>query len=270
MKSLLKMTLIGSAIVLALAGCDEKKAETTVDTNAAQTQNTTTTTDAATADSATDTTVDLAKDGYALGVSYANFLKGNLAAYDITLDGKDIAKGFNDGLNGQSKYTEAEIQAILEAFDKRTNEERKAKQAAQKAESTAAGDKFRAEFAAQPNVKQTESGLLYEIIDEGTGKHPTEDDTVIVHYSGTLVDGTKFDSSYDRGEPTQFPLSGVIAGWTEGIQLVGVGGKIKLVVPPELAYGDNSPSPSIPMSSTLVFEVELLGIDGDQAQQPAE
>ncbi|RKS85756.1 FKBP-type peptidyl-prolyl cis-trans isomerase FkpA [Orbus hercynius] len=266
MKSLLKMTLIGSAIVLALAGCDDKKDNTTSTTAPAATQNTN-----------TDTTVEInaENEAYAVGASFGNYLKNNLEKGHVTLNSDEVIKGFSDGFYDKAKFNQQQIQYVLTELDKRLQTEAKERFETEKSTSVAAGDKFRADFAQQPTTKQTESGLLYEVIDEGTGKHPTADDTVIVHYTGTLVDGKKFDSSYDRGEPTKFPLKGVIAGWTEGIQLIGVGGKIKLVVPPELAYGDQEKpafgdNAGIPPASTLVFEVELLGIEDSQPQQSAE
>ena len=108
----------------------------------------------------------------------------------------------------------------------------------------------------------TPSGLKYEVLRRGTGTaSPKASDTVRVHYHGTLLNGTVFDSSVQRGQPISFPLNAVIAGWTEGLQLMKVGDKFKFEIPPNLAYGDASPSPKIPPGSTLVFEVELLGIE---------
>ena len=114
----------------------------------------------------------------------------------------------------------------------------------------------------QPNeMKTTPSGLKYQVLKQGTGAvSPKATDTVKVHYHGTLLNGTVFDSSVERGQPISFPLNGVIAGWTEGLQLMKVGDKFKFEIPPNLAYGPSSPSPKIPPNSTLVFEVELLGI----------
>lgn len=110
-------------------------------------------------------------------------------------------------------------------------------------------------------MKTTASGLKYQVLSQGTGTvSPKATDTVNVHYHGTLLNGTVFDSSVQRGQPISFPLNGVIAGWTEGLQLMKVGDKFKFEIPPNLAYGDASPSPLIPPGSTLVFEVELLGI----------
>ena len=111
-------------------------------------------------------------------------------------------------------------------------------------------------------MKTTASGLKYQVLKQGTGTvSPKSADTVNVHYHGTLLDGTVFDSSVERGQPISFPLNRVIKGWTEGLQLMKVGDKFKFVIPPDLAYGPNSPSPKIPPNSTLVFEVELLGIE---------
>ena len=118
-----------------------------------------------------------------------------------------------------------------------------------------------AESAPKSDMKTTASGLKYQVLKEGTGTvSPKATDTVNVHYHGTLLDGTVFDSSVQRGEPISFPLNAVIPGWTEGLQLMKVGDKFKFEIPPNLAYGPNSPSPKIPANSTLVFEVELLGI----------
>lgn len=120
-----------------------------------------------------------------------------------------------------------------------------------------------------PKVLSTPSGLYYEVIQEGTGAKPKPEDTVKVHYTGKLVDGTKFDSSVDRGEPAEFPLNGVIPGWTEGLQLVGVGGKLKLYIPSKLGYGAQGAGGSIPPNATLVFDVELLEIKPAAAAAPA-
>jgi FKBP-type peptidyl-prolyl cis-trans isomerase len=115
--------------------------------------------------------------------------------------------------------------------------------------------------SAKTEMKTTPSGLKYQVLKQGTGTvSPKPTDTVNVHYHGTLLDGTVFDSSVERGEPISFPLNGVIPGWTEGLQLMKVGDKFKFEIPPGLAYGAASPSPKIPPNSTLVFEVELLGI----------
>lgn len=122
------------------------------------------------------------------------------------------------------------------------------------------GKDFLDNFAKEKGVVKTESGLAYKILSEGNGEFPKETDEVKVHYHGTLTDGTVFDSSKERGEPVTFPLNRVIKGWTEGVQKIKEGGKIKLVIPPDLAYGDQGAPPKIAGGSTLVFEVELLSI----------
>ena len=130
------------------------------------------------------------------------------------------------------------------------------------AETNAAASAPAAGAAEKSGVTTTASGLKYEVLKKGTGTvSPKATDTVKVHYHGTLLDGTVFDSSVERGQPISFPLNGVIPGWTEGVQLMKVGDKFKFTIPPGLAYGDQSPSPKIPANSTLVFEVELLAIE---------
>jgi len=116
--------------------------------------------------------------------------------------------------------------------------------------------------AKEPGAIRTASGLVYKELTPGTGPSPTAADTVKVHYRGTLIDGTEFDSSYKRNEPAQFPLGGVIKGWTEGVQLMKVGGKSRLICPSDLAYGDQGRPPTIPGGATLIFEIELLEVSG--------
>lgn len=127
-------------------------------------------------------------------------------------------------------------------------------------ETKEAGEKFLQENALRDGVKITESGLQYEVLEQGKGKKPTAESIVKVHYEGTLIDGTVFDSSYQRGEPIEFPLNGVIKGWTEGLQLMPVGSKYKLYIPYELGYGERGAGQSIPPYATLIFTVELLDI----------
>ncbi len=135
------------------------------------------------------------------------------------------------------------------------------------------GAKYRDTFAKEKGVKKTASGLLYKVENAGTGDAPKDSDTVVVNYKGTLADGTEFDNSYKRGEPLSFRLDGVIPGWTEGLKQIKKGGKITLVIPPELAYG-KAGVPGIPANSTLIFDVELLDVKAAakadaQEQQPA-
>jgi len=122
------------------------------------------------------------------------------------------------------------------------------------------GQAFLKANASKPGVKTTSSGLQYLVLEEGKGKSPKATDTVLVHYKGNLLDGTEFDSSYKRNEPISFPLNGVIPGWTEGVQLMKEGGKIRLFIPSNLAYGSRGAGGVIPPDSTLVFDIELLKV----------
>ena len=143
------------------------------------------------------------------------------------------------------------------------NEMRKKQQAEMQAAGEAnkkEGDAFLAANKAKDGVVTLPSGLQYKILTQGTGPKPTATDSVVCNYRGTLINGTEFDSSYKRGEPATFPVSGVIKGWTEALQLMPVGSKWQLFVPSDLAYGERSPGPEIGPDSTLIFEVELLSI----------
>ena len=122
------------------------------------------------------------------------------------------------------------------------------------------GQAFLKANAYKPGVKTTSSGLQYLVLEEGKGKSPKATDTVLVHYKGNLLDGTEFDSSYKRNEPISFPLNGVIPGWTEGVQLMKEGGKVRLFIPSNLAYGSRGAGGVIPPDSTLVFDIELLKV----------
>ncbi|MDW2372666.1 FKBP-type peptidyl-prolyl cis-trans isomerase, partial [Vibrio sp. 1078-1] len=184
----------------------------------------------------------------------------------INLNKDLVLKGIEDVFKGNAELNEEETRAALESLDKRVAEKMQAQAAEIAAAAKKAGDDFRAEFEKQEGVVKTDTGLLYQVITLAEGEKPKDTDTVQVHYKGTLIDGTQFDSSYDRGEPATFPLNRVIPGWTEGVQLMPVGSKFKFVIPPELAYGDQD-TPSIPANSTLVFEVELLKVENDKAEQ---
>ena len=161
---------------------------------------------------------------------------------------------------GKLLMTAEESQTVRQAFMTKLQAAQQAKTAEQATKNKAEGDKFLAANKTKPGVKTTASGLQYSVVKEGTGKKPTAESTVKVHYTGTLLDGTKFDSSVDRGEPAQFPLNGVIAGWTEGLQLMSVGSKYKFFIPSNLAYGDRANPGPIGPNSTLIFDVELIEI----------
>ena len=192
------------------------------------------------------------KISYALGLSMGQNLMGSGVE---KLNYQDLAAGIEDVLtHAQPKITYQEAQQVLNQFF----QELEAKVAgAAKAE----GEKFLAENAKREGVKVTASGLQYEILEPSLGQKPKATDTVRVHYEGTLIDGTVFDSSYRRGESITFPLNGVIAGWTEGLQLMSIGSKYKFFIPYQLAYGERGAGQSIPPYAALIFTVELLGIE---------
>ena len=161
--------------------------------------------------------------------------------------------------DGKPDISNEEYNAVLSKLFKQL-EKKKQEQERTSSASKEAGEAFRVENAKKPGVIVTASGLQYEVLTEGSGKSPKPTDKVKVHYEGTLIDGTVFDSSYKRNEPIVFPLNQVIKGWTEGLGYAKVGSKLRLVIPPELGYGSHGVA-SIPPFSTLIFTVELLGIE---------
>jgi FKBP-type peptidyl-prolyl cis-trans isomerase FkpA len=199
---------------------------------------------------AKDANVADADISYAFGVALGSDFKqtGLRFNYDA------LMKGFKDSLEGNETRITLEdailmIQtAMREAMARQTEENRQK------------GVDFLVENGKKPAIMTTPSGLQYEIISPGTGPKPQASDTVSVHYEGTLLDGSVFDSSYTRDEPAEFPLGEVIPGWTEGIQLMEVGSTYRLFIPSDLAYGENGAGNFIPPNSTLIFKVELLGI----------
>ena len=192
------------------------------------------------------------KISYALGLSMGQNLMGSGVE---KLNYQDLAAGIEDVLtHAQPKITYQEAQQVLNTFF----QELEAKVAgAAKAD----GEKFLADNAKREGVKVTASGLQYEVLEPSLGQKPKATDTVRVHYEGTLIDGTVFDSSYKRGESISFPLNGVIKGWTEGLQLMSIGSKYKFFIPYQLAYGERGAGASIPPYAALIFTVELLGIE---------
>lgn len=195
---------------------------------------------------------DFKKASYAIGQQIGQ----SLESQGITVDPLALAVSISDFLSGtESRLSEEEIMAALNSLQsaRQTNDDQAA--VANRAE----GEKYLEQNRAKPGVKTTASGLQYETLTEGTGSAPTATNTVKVHYRGTLLNGKEFDSSYKRNQPIEFPLNRVIPGWTEGLQLMKVGGKTRLTIPSHLAYGDQG-NPSIPANSTLIFEVELLDV----------
>ncbi len=184
------------------------------------------------------------------------------------IDVKVVEKALEATLKGEkTALTDEEAQEVRQAFMQQMQNKRVAEQKAAADKNKNEGAQFLATNKSKPGVKTTASGLQYLVEKEGTGPRPKSTDTVKVNYLGTKIDGEKFDSSYDRGQPATFPLNGVIKGWTEGLQLMPVGSKYKLFVPSDLAYGEHGPA-QIGPNATLIFEVELLGIEN--AAAPAE
>ncbi len=195
---------------------------------------------------------EMEKVSYSLGVNVAKSVKNQGLT---SIDSDAIAQAFTDVFEGNDlKISEQESNVILQDFFGKL---------AKKAQSgnVEAGQKFLSENAKRNGVVTTNTGLQYEVLIKGTGDSPKENDKVTVHYHGTLIDGTVFDSSVDRGKPATFPVNGVIPGWVEALQLMNQGSKYKLFIPSELAYGERGAGGSIGPNATLIFEVELISIE---------
>lgn len=233
----LKTTIVAVAAVLALGSCKEQKTELTL-------------------------TSETDKVSYGIGVDFGNNIKRN--GLDTILSKEAIAQGLLDALDSTVEFKmdpQEAVQTVDDYFRKLQETQRQAYLEPFK-KNIEIGKKFLEENKDKPGVVTLPSGLQYKVIRNGWGKKPTIDEKVKAHYKGMLLDSTVFDSSIDRGEPAVFPLKGVIAGWTEALQLMPVGAKWELYIPENLAYGD-SPRQGGPIEpySTLIFEVELLGIE---------
>ena len=198
------------------------------------------------------------KLSYALGLGIGHQLL-QMNAEGLNID--DFAQAIKDVMTGgELKMKDAEAQEIVQQF---FAEQEAIQQAANAEKGKAAkteGEQFLAENAKKEGVKTTASGLQYQVLREGNGKQPKATDQVECHYEGTLIDGTKFDSSYDRGQTATFPLNQVIAGWTEGLQLMHEGAKYRFFIPYQLGYGERGAGASIPPYAALIFDVELVAV----------
>ena len=195
---------------------------------------------------------------YIVGENMAHQLKND----GLELDTDAIALAINDVMTGApSRLTDEEKRNTVEKVQKESQERQMAAQAMQSSKNKSEGATYLAENAKKEGVITTETGLQYQTLEVGNGAKPNTSNRVKVHYKGSLIDGTVFDSSYDRGEPIVFPVTGVIQGWIEGLQLMNVGSKFEFVIPSNLAYGSNGSGPVIGPDATLIFEVELLGIE---------
>lgn len=245
MKKVIQISALAVAVALA-AGCQEKAAQAPVELN-----------------------TDDQKVAYAIGASIGSFASQTVKQQEelgIALDRELVKAGLVDAVLEQVQMNEEELGNTLRTHEQKMNTvvQEKAKQ--QREETAKAGAAFLETNAAKEGVTVTDSGLQYEVIKQGDGAKPTAEDTVTVHYVGTLTDGTVFDSSRERGQPTTFPLSNVIRGWTEGLALMPVGSQYRLTIPAELAYGDQDLG-AIPAGSVLVFDVELLEIEEPEKQE---
>ncbi|MBI4326869.1 MAG: FKBP-type peptidyl-prolyl cis-trans isomerase [Chloroflexi bacterium] len=210
------------------------------------------------------------KVSYVIGLSVGK----NFKQQTIDIDPETFARGFKDGLSGgDSSLTEAEMREVMTGFQAEMmakQEERKKlqteknKQSAEKNQKE--GQAFLAENKKKEGVTTLPSGLQYRILKEGTGPSPRLSDTVVTHYRGTLIDGAEFDSSAKQGQPASFSLDGVIKGWTEALQLMKVGAKWQLFIPPDLAYGEQGAGAVIGPNATLIFDIELVSIEKPSAK----
>ena len=211
-----------------------------------------------------------ARNSYAIGMDLGAGLARQFKTMGVEVDPQVIAAAFLDSFRGSpTKLTEAEMRQILTALQAEVQQKAAAMRQQQAEGSKKEGDDFLAANKGKEGVKVTASGLQYKVLKEGTGPVPKSTDTVTVHYKGTLVNGTEFDSSYKRNEPASFPVTGVIAGWTEALQFMKTGSKYQLFIPSNLAYGEQGRPGAIPPSAVLIFEIELLGIKGGTAPAPA-
>ena len=196
---------------------------------------------------------EMEKVSYSLGVNVAKSVKNQGLE---SIDSEAIAQAFTDVFEGNElKISEQESNLILQEYFGKLAEKTQSV-------NVEAGQKFLAENANRGGVVTTATGLQYEVLAEGSGDSPKETDQVTVHYHGTLIDGTVFDSSVERGQPATFPVNGVIPGWVEALQLMKPGAKYKLFIPSNLAYGERGAGGAIGPDATLIFEVELISIGG--------
>ena len=207
------------------------------------------------------------KLSYALGMSMGK----NLHRDGIEIDTKVLLQGMNDAMSGGTMLmTDQEAQAAIMELQNGLRQKQEAKMQQEGEANKKEGDAFLAANKTKEGVVTLPSGLQYKILKAGTGPKPTAADSVVCNYRGTLINGTEFDSSYKRGQPATFPVSGVIKGWTEALQLMPVGSKWQLFVPPDLAYGARGAGSEIGPNSTLIFEVELMSIAPQGQNKPQQ
>ncbi|MGS2721486.1 FKBP-type peptidyl-prolyl cis-trans isomerase [Paraglaciecola aestuariivivens] len=246
----LKSLALLTASSLFLAACGNEQTNKT-DTNAEVKEN------SATASSDSELASLEQKLSYIVGTNLATQFKRDELTLNVDAFNLAVADVF---AGTESRLTQEQIQQAVATVQQQAQEKKQQAQMAISEKNKTEGMAYLAENAKKDGVVVTESGLQYKEIVAGDGEMPTADNTVVVHYKGTLIDGTEFDSSYSRGEPAEFPVTGVIQGWVEALQLMNVGDKFELTIPSDLAYGQRGSGPQIGPDATLVFEVELLEI----------
>ncbi len=204
-----------------------------------------------------DLTEQNQKASYAIGYDIGRNLK--MQDFDVAVD--EFKQGLTDALNETGIYTDEEIMQILQEFQQTLMSQREEKQKVEGEKNKKEGEAFFAENKSKEGVVELPSGMQYKVLKEGDGPSPSETDKVTVHYRGTFLNGEEFDSSYKRGNPATFQVIGVIRGWTEALKMMQVGDKWMLYIPYNLAYGESGKPPKIPPYASLIFEVELLGIE---------
>ncbi len=201
------------------------------------------------------------KNSYAIGID----IGGSLKKQPFEVDAALVAKGLKDALSGgKTLMTDQEVKETLMALQQEIMAKQQARMKEAGEKNKKEGEAFLAENKTKEGVKALPSGLQYKVITEGKGKKPAATDTVSVHYRGTLIDGTEFDSSFKRNQPATFPVNGVIKGWTEALQLMKEGSKWQLFIPSDLAYGERGAGAVIGPNAVLIFEVELLSIKSEK------
>lgn len=203
------------------------------------------------------------QQSYSIGISVGKDLQQTFKGEGLDVNLAMVLRGIADAINGKQVLTDAQIQVALQQLEEiaqAKQTQRGALTEQQAAKNKAEGDAFLAANAKKPGIKTTPSGLQYQVLKMGTGPRPKATNTVRTHYHGTLINGKVFDSSVQRNEPVEFPVSGVIPGWTEALQLMPVGSKWRLFIPSKLAYGERGAGDAIGPNATLIFDVELLNI----------
>lgn len=213
---------------------------------------------------------DSERNGYALGAMIADDMVNRVKKMGYDAPNDAIARGFTEWVMEKSTLSKDEVRKVFSAMQYEVNRKAEEKRRVDTEKNLKDGETFLTANRTKEGVVTLPSGLQYKILKNGEGSiKPVAEDTVVCHYRGTLLDGTEFDSSYNRGEPARFALNRVIKGWTEGLQLMNVGSKWQFYVPANLAYGPNGSPPRIPPNATLTFDVELVGIQGKTTNAPA-